>query len=264
MRPNHVLRAWRAGGQTIGGWLSVPSSFTAEVMAHQNFDWLCVDMQHGLIDFADSVHMLQAISTTDTVPFVRVPWNDPATIMRALDAGAYGVIVPLVNNRWDAERAVSACRYPPVGQRSSGPARATMYGGADYQDWANEEVACIVMIETTEALHNLDAILSTPGVDAAYIGPSDLAYAIGVKPTGDNHDPKHAETVEMILAKCREHGVAPGVHTGSVEFTTKYLEMGFQLVMLGADRVFMQRQAAGDLREAREASGVAAVPAGGA
>ena len=251
MRENRTLRTWRDGGQTVGAWLSIPSSFTAETMAHAGFDWLCIDMQHGLIDYTDVVHMLTAISTTETVPLVRVPWNDPPTIMKVLDAGAYGVVVPLVNNAEEARRAVFACRYPPDGGRSSGPARATMYAGAGYQAGANSEIACIVMIETAEALDNLDEILSVPGVDAAYIGPSDLAYAIGLTPTGDNDDPKHVETVDRIFEACKRHGVAPGIHTGSVEYTRRYLEQGFQMITLGADRGFMAQRAGADLAAAR-------------
>ena len=251
MRENRTLRTWRDGGQTVGAWLSIPSSFSAETMAHAGFDWLCIDMQHGLIDYTDVVHMLTAISTTETVPLVRVPWNDPPTIMKVLDAGAYGVVVPLVNNAEEARRAVFACRYPPDGGRSSGPARATMYAGAGYQAGANSEIACIVMIETAEALDNLDEILSVPGVDAAYIGPSDLAYAIGLTPTGDNDDPKHVETVDRIFEACRRNGVAPGIHTGSVEYTRRYLEQGFQMITLGADRGFMAQRAGADLAAAR-------------
>ena len=121
MRPNKVLRAWREGRQTIGGWLSTPSGHSAEVMANIGFDWLCIDMQHGAIDYGDVIEMCRAISTTETTPFVRVPWNEPAMIMKVLDAGAYGVIVPLVNSREEAEQAVWSCRYPPAGGRSSGP-----------------------------------------------------------------------------------------------------------------------------------------------
>ncbi len=129
MRPNHVLNAWRANKQTVGAWLSIDSTFTAEAMAHAGFDWLCLDMQHGMLDYNDVKKMLPAISTTDTIPFVRVPWNEPYEIMKVLDAGAYGVVVPLVNNAEEAARAVSACRYPPEGMRSFGPARAAMYAG---------------------------------------------------------------------------------------------------------------------------------------
>jgi 4-hydroxy-2-oxoheptanedioate aldolase len=257
MRPNHVLRAWRDGGQTVGGWLSIDSAFTAEAMAHMDFDWLVIDTQHGLIEYETAIHMLLAISTTETMPFVRVKWNDPATIMKYLDAGAYGIIVPMVNNREEAERAVSACRYPPVGGRSFGPVRAARYAGAGYVEEANNEIACIVMIETAEALENLDEIMSTPGVDAAYIGPSDLAYAIGLAPSGDNNDPKHVETVERIFDAAKKHGVAPGVHTNSPEFTARWLKHGFQMVMLGSDSAFMGALGSAQLRTVREETGVA-------
>src|SRR3990172_5682588 len=149
--------------------------------------------------------MMRAISTTPTIPFVRVPWNDPATIMKVLDAGAYGVVVPLVNNREEAERAVWAAKYPPAGGRSSGPARATLYAGNDYQAHSNEEIAVIVMIETAEGLANLDEILSVPGVDCAYMGPSDLAYAIGLQPTGANRDPKPEAAAMQIYDARRPH-----------------------------------------------------------
>jgi len=176
-----------------------------------------------------------------------------------LDAGAYGVIVPLVNNREEAELAVWSCRYPPDGGRSSGPTRAAMYGGAGYQDEANDEIAVICMIETEEALENLDEILSTPGVDCAYIGPSDLAYAIGITPTGDNADPKHQETVLGILEACRRHGVAAGVHTGSLEYTVKWLQAGFDTAMLNNDVGFIRQAAGSQLAEARSTTGVANV-----
>ncbi|MDZ7683976.1 MAG: aldolase/citrate lyase family protein [Gammaproteobacteria bacterium] len=252
MRPNHVLRAWRDDKQTIGAWLSIDSPFSAEVMARAGFDWVCIDTQHGLLDYPDVKHMLPAISQTDTIPLVRVPWNEPYEIMKALDAGAYGVVVPLVNNREEAERAVAACRYPPDGIRSFGPIRGAMYGGAGYVQEANNEIACIVMIETREALSNLDEIMSTPGVDAVYIGPADLAYALDLTPTGDNDDPKHVEAVNRIYEHCRKHGVAAGIHTGSLAFTQRYLEQGFHMVTLGADNGFMSRLARSELKAARK------------
>jgi 4-hydroxy-2-oxoheptanedioate aldolase len=260
MRTNNVLRAWRNGEQTVGAWLTAPDSHTSEVMAHAGFDWLCVDMQHGLIDLSDCIHMLRAISTTDTVPFVRVPWNDPATIMRVLDAGAMGVVVPLVNNREEAERAVWAATYPPAGGRSSGPARATLYAGADYQAHANDEIAIIPMIETKEAIAKIDEILSTAGIDCAYIGPSDLAYALDMQPTGDNRDPAHEAVVMQILEACQRNGVAPGIHTSSLEFTQKWLRAGFQMVTLGSEIQFMRGKAMADLAEARGAAQTPAAP----
>lgn len=252
MRDNHMLQAWRRGESTIGAWISIDSAYASEVMAHVGFDWMCLDMQHGLLDYNDVKHMMMAVSTTDTVPIVRVPWNEPYEIMKALDAGAMGVIVPLVNNREEAERAVSACRYPPEGIRSYGPARAALYAGRDYAEHANQQIACIVMIETAEALENLDEIMSTPGVDAVYIGPNDLAYALELKPAGDNDTPKHVDAVTHILETAQKHGIAAGIQTGSLAFTQRYLKQGFQMVTLGSDTAFMSRLARQELKAARE------------
>src|SRR3990172_9661066 len=171
MRENRLKSLWGQGQPALGGWLTVPSSVSAEIFAHAGFDWLTIDMQHGLIDYQVAVTMLQAISTTETVPIVRVPWNEPGIIMKALDAGAYGVIIPMVNSRAEAEAAVAACRYPPRGVRSYGPVRAVYYAGAGYFAHADQEVCCIVMLETKEAVENADEILTVPGIDAAYIGP---------------------------------------------------------------------------------------------
>ena len=252
MRENHVLRAWRENRSTIGAWISIDSTFTAELMAHAGFDWVCLDLQHGMLDYNDAKLMLAAISTSNTIPFVRVPWNEPYEIMKVLDAGAYGVVVPLVNNREEAERAVSACRYPPEGMRSYGPARATLYAGAGYTENANREIACVVMIETREALENLDDIMSTPGVDGIYIGPSDLSYALGQQPRGNSDDPEHVATVNRIFETAKKHGIAAGIHTGSVKHTRQYVEQGFHMVTLGADLMFMDRLARRELRMARE------------
>jgi 4-hydroxy-2-oxoheptanedioate aldolase len=239
MRMNRVKKLWREGKPAVGGWLSIPHSVQAEVMAHTGLDWLCIDMQHGCIDYSDTVPMLTAISTTNVMPFVRVPWNEPAMIMKVLDAGAYGVIVPMVSNRAEAERAVGACRYPPNGIRSNGPNRVLLYAGNDYQKYANDEVACIVMIETAEGIEKLDEIVSTPGVDAVYIGPTDLALALGLPPVMDNDEPKHVATVNRILESCRKHKKIAGIHTASSKFTQRYLDQGFQMVMLGTDRSAM-------------------------
>ncbi len=163
MRPNKIKQMWKANQCVTLGWLSVAHGFSAEVMARQGFDALCVDLQHGTAEMKDVAPMLQAISQTDTVPVVRVAWNEPAAIMKALDLGAYGIIVPLVNNAEEAAQAVAACRYPPVGMRSNGPVRAVHYGGADYVANANNEIVVMAMIETKEGLANLDAICATPG-----------------------------------------------------------------------------------------------------
>ena len=251
MKENKALATWRNGGSTVGGWLSIGNAYTAETMASLGFDWLCVDLQHGMLSYDDLTYMLPAVSTRDVTPLVRVPWNEPYEIMKALDAGAYSVIVPMVNNRAEAAQAVAACRYPPTGMRSFGPIRAAMVGGRGYAAEANEQMACIAMVETAEGIDNLDEIAATPGLDAIYIGPADLAYALGLKP-GQDDDPKHVETVAKILAACRKHGIAAGIHTGSVARTRQYLAQGFNLVNLGSDGGFLARAGATDLAAARE------------
>ena len=252
MRVNNALEAWRNGRQTIGGWLSIGNAYSAELMAHLGFDWLCIDLQHGMIGYEDLKHMLPAISTTGVTPLVRVPWNDPAAIMKTLDAGACGVIVPMINSRQEALEAVSACRYPPEGQRSFGPIRAALYAGKGYAQEANGQTACIAMIETRQALDNLEEIAATPGLDGVYIGPADLALALGLSPVGDNDDPAHAAAITRIFQTCRSHGLAVGIHTWSLEYTQRYLEKGFQFVTLGSDSGFMARMAAAELHAARD------------
>ncbi len=235
MRKNKIKEKWRAGKATTLGWLSIAHSFTAEIMARQGFDALCVDLQHGTNELGDVLPMLQAISQTDTVPFVRVNWNDPAAIMRALDLGAYGIIVPLINNAEEAARAVAACRYPPVGFRSSGPVRAAHYGGANYFTEANDEIIVMAMIETKEGIANLDAICATPGLDAVYIGPADLSFALGLPPRADNPEPIHLETCNRILAAAHKHGIKCVMHCASADFAAGAIKRGFDMVMLTSD-----------------------------
>src|SRR5215471_16716664 len=226
MRPNKIKQMWRAGQCATLGWLSVSHGFSAEVMARQGFDALCVDLQHGTSEMKDVGPMLQAISQTDTVPVVRVAWNDPAAIMKALDLGAYGIIVPLVNDAKEAAMAVAACRYPPVGMRSSGPVRAVHYGGADYVAHANDEIVVMAMIETKQGLANLDAICATPGLDAVYIG---------LAPRGDNPDPLHLATCDKILAAAHKAGIKCVMHCASAAFAAGAVKRGFDMVMLTSD-----------------------------
>lgn len=239
MRPNKIKQMWRDGRCVTMGWLSVSNGFTAEVMARQGFDALVVDMQHGLTDMANLWPMLQAISQTDTVPVVRVAWNDPATIMKALDLGAYGILVPLINTAEDAAKAVAACRYPPVGMRSSGPVRAVHYGGADYVAKANDEIVVMGMVETKEGLANLDAICATAGLDAVYIGPSDLAFAIGMTPRPDNPDPSHMATCDRIRDAAHKRGIKACMHCASAAFAAGAVKRGFDLVMLTSELACM-------------------------
>jgi len=245
MRDNRLKEIWREEKTALNGWLHVPSSFSAEVMAHAGWDSLTIDMQHGPVDYGSLVPMLQAISTTDTVPVVRVPWNDPGLIMRTLDAGCYAVICPMINSREEAKAFVDACRYPPDGNRSYGPYRATLYGGQDYTDHANETVATMAMIETQQALDNLEEILAVPGLDAVFVGPSDLGQSLGLGPGTDRSEPAVVEAIDRVLAAAREHSLAAGIFTGSPEYASRMAEKGFQFVTISSDVRLMAAAAAG-------------------
>lgn len=239
MRENRLRTLWQQNRYAINGWLAIGNSFSAEVMAHQGFDTLTIDLQHGLIDYTQMVPMLQAISTTPTVPIVRVPWLEPAAIMKCLDAGAYGIICPMVNTREDAQRLVSYAHYAPRGSRSFGPVRANLYGGSDYAAKADDTIVVFAMIETRQALDNLDSILSVEGLDAVYIGPSDLSLALGCRPVFDDVDPPTAQAIEHILARAKAHGVRAGVHNGVAAVAKARAAMGFDFVTLGSDARFL-------------------------
>ena len=174
MRVNRVKELWGKNQVAIGGWLSIPSGICAEIMAHQKWDVLTIDMQHALVGVSDMIPMITAISSTDVTPFVRVPWLEPGIIMKVLDAGSYGVICPMINTQEDAEHFVSYCRYAPQGTRSFGPGRAVLYAGNDYAKLANDNILTLAMIETKKAMDNLEGILSVDGLDAVFVGPSDF------------------------------------------------------------------------------------------
>lgn len=258
MRTNTVKAKWASGEVTFGAWLSIPSSFSAEIMANQGFDWVCIDMQHGVIDYQVALTMLQAIGATATIPFVRVPWNEPGIIGKALDAGAMGVIIPMVNSVAEAKQAVAACRYFPQGARSFGPTRATYYAGTDYFTSANQEVACIPMIETRQAVEHLDEILAVPGIDAVYVGPADLSITYGLPP-GMANGGAFEEARVLIAKKCAEHGVTAGIHANA-SLAEKHASAGYRMITISGDAVAIPMQAQADLKTARgAASGAKAV-----
>jgi 4-hydroxy-2-oxoheptanedioate aldolase len=235
MRENRLRTLWQQDKTAVNGWLAVPNSFSAETMAHQGWDTLTVDMQHGLIDYAAMVQMLQAISTTETVPVVRVPWLEPGIIMKSLDAGAYAIICPMVNTREDAQKLVAWTSYAPRGTRSFGPVRALLYGGADYAQHANDTIVRFAMIETAQALDNLDEILTVEGLDAIYIGPSDLSLALGCRPVFDDPDPKAVQAIEHILERAKAHGIKAGIHNGVPDVALARAAKGFRFVTVGSD-----------------------------
>ena len=251
MRENTLKTIWARGEAVVNGWLSIPSAFSAEVMAHQGFDSLTVDMQHGVVDYQVAVTMLQAVSTTPVIPLARVPWNDPARLMKILDAGVYGVICPMISTRAQAEALVAACKYPPRGYRSFGPVRASLYAGSDYGDRADDDIVVMPMIETAEALKNLDAILSVPGVAAIYVGPADLSLALGCKPRLDQTDPPVVEAQQMIAEACKRHGVVAGIHNATAAYALRMIAAGYQFVTLASDNRFLAAKAAEEVATVR-------------
>jgi 4-hydroxy-2-oxoheptanedioate aldolase len=211
---------WQGNDAVVNGWLAIPNGFSAETMAHQGWDSLTIDLQHGVIDYQ---------------PVVRVPWLEPGILMKTLDAGAYGVICPMINTREDAQRLVAYTHYAPRGTRSFGPVRAMLYGGADYPAAANDTIVTFAMIETAQALDNLDAILSVEGLDAIYIGPSDLSLALGCTPSFDDVDPPVAQAIDHILERATAHGLVAGIHNGLPEVARARVQKGFRFVTVSSD-----------------------------
>ena len=235
MRPNTIRHLHRDGKTVVNAWLSIPSPYAAEVIAQQDFDAATVDMQHGMMGFSEAVAMLQAISTTRAIPLVRPPSVDAPGIMRLLDAGAYGVICPMISTAAEAAALVSACRYPPAGRRSFGPSRGLLYGGADYFAKANDEILVLGMIETREALLNLPAILATPGLDGIYVGPNDLAIELGHPPKAEHDHPKVIAAVERIRRETVAAGLIAGIFCSDGAAARMRVGEGFGLVTPGND-----------------------------
>lgn len=247
MTTNRLRARWLASRPALGGWCAVPDSFTAELVASIGFDYVCVDMQHGLADFGDLVPMLQAITAQGTTPVVRVPFHDDATAQRALDAGAEALIFPLVTSADDAAHAASMCRYPPAGARSYGPVRARLHLGADPAA-VNAEVACIVMIETRAAINALGEILAVEGVDAVYIGPNDLALALGLPLASE---PLIGGAVTSVLETCLERGIPAGIHAPSGAAARRYLDAGFAFASIANDALILAAAYRAELMAAR-------------
>jgi 4-hydroxy-2-oxoheptanedioate aldolase len=244
MRPNALKALWGRGGSALNGWILLPTSFSAEILARQGFDSITVDMQHGLMGYETAVSTLQAISISGATPVVRVPWNEPGILMRMCDAGADAIICPMVNTRAECETFVGACRYPPMGYRSFGPTRARIFNGSDYVENANKHVITFAMIETAQALSNLDEILATPGLDAIYVGPADLSQSLGGHERLDYTEPRLVEALLTIRDAAKRHGIVAGLHTGSAEYARHSMQLGFQFVTVQSDAAWLEAGAA--------------------
>ncbi|MEX3815362.1 HpcH/HpaI aldolase/citrate lyase family protein [Paraburkholderia sp. BR13439] len=266
MLPNHIRGLWSSNQKALNGWLSIPNSFTAEIMAEQGYDSITIDLQHGVVDGQTSLGMFQAMRASGVTPMARVPWLDAGQIMKALDTGAYGIICPMINSRKQAEEFVSYLRYPPNGVRSYGPTRAVISAGPNYRFEADEQVVGFAMIETSEAMSNLNEIVATPGLDAVYIGPADLAIDLTGKkyqPGFDREEPEVTDAIQKILTAAHSAGIRAALHCGSPEYALKALGWGFDLVTVSNDVRLLTAAATASVRQVREgmASVISETPA---
>jgi 4-hydroxy-2-oxoheptanedioate aldolase len=254
---NALKQLLESGGPALNGWLNIESSFSAELMAQGGYDSLTLDLQHGAFDYADMLHCLQALRGTPVTPMVRVAWNEPATIGRALDAGAMGVIAPMIGNAEQARRMVHHCKYPPLGGRSNGPMRAGLYAtNGLYQDTANDETLCIPLIETGEGMVNAGSILDVDGVAGVYVGPSDLRLSVGKPVQMDRSDPDFKPFMKMfetLVRECESRGKFAGMHTSHHADGVFYVNMGFKLVTISSDSASLLNAAKATVTQFRSA-----------
>lgn len=238
MIENKLRRIWAEGKPVLHGWLSVGSPFTAEIMAAQGYDAISVDWQHGALDYSDLLPMFQAMRASGAVIGARVPWLDPAAIMKALDAGAMQIICPMISTPEQAREFVRYMRYPPQGQRSFGPTRAAFAQGPNIHAEANDQVVGWAMIETKEAVANLDAIAATPGLDGIYVGPADLTFSLfdGRYPPGfDREEPEMIEVLKKVARTCHRHGIKAALHCGGAEYAARAISWGFDMTTVSGD-----------------------------
>ncbi|HYJ12226.1 MAG TPA: aldolase/citrate lyase family protein [Thermomicrobiales bacterium] len=244
MRINHVRKRLQAGEPSIGTWMSLPSPEAAEQVSRLPLDWLVVDAEHSAVDIRTLAQMFTSMSSSGIAPMVRIPWNSAENFKRVLDAGAWGVVVPMVNNREEAERAVAAARYYPDGNRSVGGGRHALSwdsSGAEYYRNANDQVLVVLQIEHIEGVRNADEILSVPGVDACFIGPNDLAASmgLGLGVPLESDIPELVEAIMHIRDTCLKHGVATGIHTSGAEGVNFRIGQGFQFCAMASEMRYM-------------------------
>lgn len=252
MRMNHVRQRLEAGEPSIGTWLSLPSPEAAEYISELGFDWLVVDTEHNAIDITTLARMFAAMRPSGIAPMVRIPWNSAENVKRVLDAGAWGIVFPMVNSREEAELAVEASRYYPAGNRSVGGGRHGMSFGTspkEYYENANEQVLVVVQIEHINGVEHADEILSVPGVDACFIGPNDLAASmgLGLGVSLESDMPELVEAITTIRETANRHGVAPGVHTSGAAAVQKRIDEGFQFCAMASELKYMVGNLAEDL-----------------
>jgi 4-hydroxy-2-oxoheptanedioate aldolase len=241
MRTNHVKAKLRRGEPSLGAWLSLPSPQQARLLARLGFDWLVVDAEHSAYNPTLMADIVASIADAGTAcaPLVRVPYNSVEWFKWALDAGAWGVVVPMVNTAAEAQQAVSWAKYPPVGARSIGGVFGPLAFGANdfpsYSRIANDEIMVVLQIESVESIQNLDAILSTAGVDVAFVGPNDLHASLGLTPSSEGAEPEFIEALKQIKAGAQRHHIASGIFCSDGDAATQRVQEGFSMVNVTTD-----------------------------
>jgi 4-hydroxy-2-oxoheptanedioate aldolase len=236
LRENTAKKLLKAGKPAVGIWMSIPSMVSAEALATVGWDWLTLDVEHGCFNPETQQTMFLAIASQNCVPLARIAANDTTIIKQTLDAGAMGVVVPMVCTADEARAAVAACRYPPEGVRSAGGGRWSRAYGADWQARANDETLCIVMIEHVSGVENAEAILSVPGVDGCFIGPNDLSWSMGKH---GRRDEEHEAALLKVRDAGRKVGRPVGLHCQSADEVLRRIEQGFQFLACQADMAFL-------------------------
>lgn len=256
MIKNKVRQLWAEGKPALHGWLSIGNPFTAEIMAAQGYDAISIDWQHGSLEYSDILPMFQAMRASGVTIGARVPWLDPAAIMKALDAGAMQIICPMINTPEQAAEFVSYLRYPPLGQRSFGPTRAIYAQGDNIHVEANAEITGWAMVETKEAMANLDAIAATPGLDGIYVGPADLTFSLHdgkYPPAFDREEPEMIEALQTIVRTCQKHGIKAALHCGTAEYAARAIGWGFNMTTVSGDTRLLAGAAAASVKAFRAA-----------
>lgn len=258
MIKNKLKEIWAEGRPSINGWLSIGNAFTAEIMAAQGYDSVSIDIQHGALDYNSVLPMFQAMRASGVVPMARVPWLEPGIIMKVLDAGAYGVICPMINTAAQAAEFVSYLRYPPNGLRSFGPTRVSFAAGPNYAGEANDQILAFAMVETKQAMENLDAIAATPGLDGIYVGPADLTFSLTdgrLAPAFDREEPEMIEALQRIVAACKRNGIRAALHCGTPEYAARAVRWGFDMTTVSGDTRLLAAAASASVATFRDLVG---------
>ena len=258
MIANRLKQLWSQGKPTINGWCSIGNAFTAEIMAAQGYDSITIDVQHGALDYSALLPMLQAMRASGVVPMARVPWLEPGIIMKALDAGAFGVICPMISTAAQAAEFVGCMRYPPSGQRSFGPTRVSFAAGADYGAHANDEMLAFAMIETADGMTNLASIAATPGLDGLYVGPADLSLSLTqgrLAPGFDREEPEMIAALKEIVGACKANGIRAALHCGNPDYAARAIQWGFDMTTVSGDARLLAAAAGASVTKFRQLIG---------